>query len=115
LPLTRTTFLRHDLGLDATSAQSLSPVNLTCYNRAPLILAVGALESAGFHQQAAQLAAAWGPELVPMVMDVPECDHLAVCDVFAQSGGSLFEATRALLQAPEDHDHSAGQFTVLQR
>jgi arylformamidase len=97
VPLTRTDFLGADLGLDEPAARALSPLNRACCNRAPLLLALGALESGGFHQQASRLAASWGPEIVPAVLDIPECDHLAVCDTFAWPGSELFEATRKLL------------------
>jgi arylformamidase len=97
VPLTRTSFLGADLGLDEPAARALSPVNHDCRNRAPLLLATGALESAGFHQQASQLAAAWWPVIAPPVMDIPECDHLSVCDAFAHPGSELFEATSRLM------------------
>lgn len=97
VPLTRTSFLGADLGLDEPAARALSPLNHACANRAPLLLAVGGLESGGFHQQASRLAASWGPEIVPAVMDIPECDHLAVCDTLARPGSELFAATSKLL------------------
>jgi hypothetical protein len=64
-----------------------------------LLPVVGALESDGFHDQAAQLARAWGPDIVRPLLDLPGCDHLSACDALAQPGSALFVATQALLRA----------------
>jgi hypothetical protein len=31
------------------------------------------------------------------LIDVPDCDHMSVCEAFAAPGSVLFEATRALV------------------
>jgi arylformamidase len=101
VPLTRTTFLAGDLGLDAPAARALSPIALACHNQAPLLPVVGALESDGFHHQAVRLAAAWGPGIVQPLMDVAGCDHLSVCEAFTEPRSGLFAATRRLLMATD--------------
>jgi arylformamidase len=99
VPLTRTTFLASDLGLDVQAVRTLSPITLACHNQAPLLPVVGALESDGFHQQAVCLATAWGPGIVQPLMDVAGCDHLSVCEAFTEPGSGLFATTCQLLTA----------------
>jgi arylformamidase len=98
-PLTRTEFLRKDLGLDAAAARELSPAFLPLHNEAPLLRALGALESGEFHRQSALIAAHWPSVGESALMDVDGCNHLSVCDALAAPGSPLFEATCAAIAA----------------
>jgi arylformamidase len=96
-PLTRAEFLRHDLALDAAAARQLSPAYLPLKSAAPLLRAVGALESGEFHRQSELIAQHWPSVCTTAVLDVPECNHLTVCDAFAAPGNMLFEALRGAI------------------
>jgi arylformamidase len=93
-PLVHAEFLGKDLGLDEAAARAISPAFLALRNVAPLLRAVGALESAEFHRQSRLLAAHWPQIAAEDLMDVPGCNHLSVCDALAAPGNVLFEAWR---------------------
>jgi arylformamidase len=96
-PLTRAEFLRHDLALDAAAARQLSPAYLPLKSAGPLLRAVGALESGEFHRQSELIAQHWPSVCTTAVLDVPDCNHLTVCDAFAAPGNMLFEALRGAI------------------
>jgi arylformamidase len=99
-PLTRADFLRHDLGLDATGARALSPAYLELQSPVPLLRSVGALESAEFHRQQELIEAHWSSVCSKPLIDVPDCNHLSVCEAFATPGNMLFEAMCRAIQYP---------------
>jgi arylformamidase len=96
-PLTRAEFVRKDLRLDPALTRALSPVFLPLRNDVPIVRAVGEHESSEFHRQSRLIAAAWPGACALELIDVPGCNHLSVCDAFADTGSALFQATRALL------------------
>lgn len=96
-PLTHAEFLRKDLCLDEVGARAISPAFLPLHNDAPLLRAVGALESAEFHRQSQLIAPHWPSIIAAELLDVPGCDHLSVCDALATPGNVLFEALRAMI------------------
>jgi len=96
-PLTRAEFLRHDLALDAAAARQLSPAYLPLKSATPLLRAVGALESGEFHRQSELIAQHWPSVCTTALLDVPDCNHLTVCDAFAAPGTMLFEALRGAI------------------
>jgi arylformamidase len=96
-PLTRAEFLRHDLALDAAAARQLSPAYLPLKSATPLLRAVGALESGEFHRQSESIGLHWPSVCTTAVLDVPDCNHLTVCDAFAAPGNMLFEALRGAI------------------
>jgi arylformamidase len=93
-PLTRAEFLKHDLALDQEEARAFSPCYLPLHNHAPLLRAVGALESREFHRQSALIATRWPSVCEHPLIDVPGCNHLSVCDAIATPGSVLFETIR---------------------
>jgi arylformamidase len=97
-PLTQAEFLRGDLNLDEEAARAISPAFLHLQNDAPLLRAVGALESEEFHRQSELIAAHWPGACVTALIDVPGCHHLSVCDALAAPGSVLFERTREAIQ-----------------
>lgn len=96
-PLIHAEFLRKDLCLDEAGARAISPAFLPLHNDAPLLRAVGALESAEFHRQSQLMAAHWPGISASELLDVPGCDHFSVCDALATPGNALFEALRAMI------------------
>jgi arylformamidase len=98
-PLVDAEFLRHDLRLDQNSARELSPAFLPWRNHAPLIRAVGALESSEFHHQSRLMQQHWPDACDRPLMDIPGCNHFTVCDALAVPGGALFEAACSVLFA----------------
>lgn len=97
VPLTHAEFLRKDMRLDEAGARALSPCCLRLRDAAPLLLALGALESAEFHRQSALIAAHWPGICADPVIDVPGRDHLSVCDALSIPGNVLFESVRAAI------------------
>jgi arylformamidase len=98
-PLTQAEFLRKDLNLDEQAAREISPAFLALQNDAPLLRAVGALESGEFHRQSELIAAHWPSACTTALIDVPDCHHLSVCDALATPGSVLFERTCEAIQS----------------
>jgi len=96
-PLTRAEFIRNDLRIDPVLARALSPAFLPWRNDVPLVRAVGAEESAEFHRQSTLMGARWPLACERELIDVPGCNHLSVCDAFADTRSELFQATKGLL------------------
>lgn len=74
--------------LDVASARTSSPLHLMPTVDAPLALAVGGEESAGFLQQAAALAAAWPTARPPCHVD--GTNHFTVLETLAVPGSTLY-------------------------
>jgi arylformamidase len=98
-PLVNVEFLKGDLRLDLERARLLSPVRMRPAARAPLLAAVGQLESSEFRRQTRILAEGWGGSMSCRTLTVANTHHLSVCDAFATPGNELFEATLALLNS----------------
>jgi arylformamidase len=96
-PLIEAPFLCRDLGLDAAQARALSPAYLSLHSDVPLIRAVGALESHEFHVQSELLARQWPASCQVPLIDVPETNHLSVCDTLGQSDSALYRAVQGLI------------------
>jgi arylformamidase len=96
-PLTRAEFVRNDLRLDQVLARALSPAFLPWRNDVPVVRAVGAEESAEFHRQSMLLAQRWPQACETDLIDVAGCNHLSVCDAFADTKSVLFQATKQIL------------------
>ena len=94
-PLVQASFLNVDLKLDAHSADQLSPAWIPPACRAPLITAVGALESSEFKRQNALLGERWATFLRQDV-PLPGRHHLSAIEALAEPGHPLFEAAAAL-------------------
>jgi arylformamidase len=94
-PLLHAPFVNQDLKLDAARAQRLSPVHLPAATAAPLLTAVGELESAEFRRQNALIGQTW-PHNFRGDVAVPGAHHLTVCDALAEPQHALFRAALAL-------------------
>lgn len=86
----RLTFLNSDLRLSPEQARRNSPVLHVRRNPASLILSVGGLESAEFHRQTHDYAAAWrAAGNACDVLPAPGRNHYSALDAFADSGHAL--------------------------
>ncbi len=88
-PLIQVSF-NSDLRLDAESARACSPVYKQPTLQAPLVLAVGALESGEFHRQSRLLKQAW-PAVCTEVIALPGCHHFNALDALADPGSPVWE------------------------
>jgi arylformamidase len=95
-PLLFAPFVNVDLQLDARRADRLSPALMPAATKAPLITAVGALESSEFRRQSELLGAAWKANVVRH-LKVPGANHLSVCDELGNADSALFGAALGLI------------------
>ena len=96
-PLAQAPFLRDDLRLDEVLVKQLSPVHQELHNDAPLVRAVGALETSAFHRQSELIAAHWPLACRSALIDLPECNHFTACDALGTPTSPIFAATCNLL------------------
>jgi arylformamidase len=94
-PLLHAPFVNVDLKLDARSALKLSPAWMPPATGAPLVTAVGAMESSEFLRQNRLLVERW-PRNLRTDFTMPGANHFTVVDALAQPGNPLFEATLKL-------------------
>lgn len=97
-PLVYAPFVNVDLQLDLARARKLSPALMPPASRAPLLTAVGQLESNEFHRQTALIGAAW-PDNFRGTLPAPGCNHLTVCDALATPGTPLFDGALELIRS----------------
>jgi arylformamidase len=97
-PLLNAPFVNVDLKLDARRAALLSPARLPPATAAPLITAVGALESAEFQRQTRSFSAAWA-SVARRSLPLPGANHLTVVEELANPGSALFDAALELVRA----------------
>jgi arylformamidase len=95
-PLVSTPFLASDLRLTEEQAIQMSPALMKSESKAPLLIAVGAKESAEFHRQSELLITAWQDRCLPL-LEVNEANHFVICDEFASASSPLFRATMNLI------------------
>jgi len=94
----RLSFLNETLGLTPEAARRHSPIHLRPASRAPLLLAVGALEGPEYHRQTAALAAAWRAHGVPCeVMDMAGHHHFSIVCELEDPESPLGQALRRLV------------------
>jgi arylformamidase len=96
-PLTRAPFLREDLNLDADDARKLSPAYLPQLNEAPLLRAVGALETEEFHRQSDLLEQSWPDACQTKLIRVADRNHITACETLAEPQSELFRAVQSLI------------------
>ena len=89
------TSMNRNLGLDAAAARANSPLFMTPAGDAPLLLAVGGDESAGFHGQSDRLRDAWGSRC--RRLDIPGRHHLSVVEDMTDPKSALFGAVKAMI------------------
>ena len=91
-PLRHAPYLNADLQLTLDRVAPLSPLYMTPATDAPLITAVGALESDEFQRHNHEIGIAWSRNLLEDV-PLPGDDHFTACEKFAEADHPLFEAT----------------------
>lgn len=96
-PLLEAPFVNVDLHLDAQRARALSPIHLPPATIAPLVTAVGALESSEFQRQTMLIGRVW-KEVVARNIPIPGCNHLTVVDQLANPASPLFDAALELVR-----------------
>jgi arylformamidase len=96
-PVAKAPFVRDDLKLDDALVRRLSPTLLPLHNEVPLLLAVGALETAEFHHQSQLIADHWPRACRDPILDLAGCDHYTVCEALATRGSPLFQAVCAMV------------------
>lgn len=94
----RLCYLQDALKLTAGAAHDLSPLRRPPVSHAPLILALGGEETTEFHEQQADLVAAWrAADCRIELVDLPGRTHFTAVDALGESGHPLNEAVRALI------------------
>jgi arylformamidase len=101
-PLLQAPFVNVDLQLDTRRARSLSPIHMPPATDAPLITAVGALESSEFKRQNALIGRAW-KNVVMRDLPMTGTHHLTVVDELANPGSPLFDAALDLVRGSKRH------------
>ena len=96
-PLVNAPFVNTDLQLDTQRARALSPIYMPSATDAPLITAVGALESSEFKRQSIEFGAKWSTNLMRH-LKLPNANHLTVCDELANPASPLFDAALELIR-----------------
>ena len=95
-PLVNAPFVNVDLKLDLKRARALSPIEMPSATSAPLITAVGALESSEFKRQSTEFAL--DGRRITRHLELPLANHLTVCDELANPGSPLFDAMLELIR-----------------
>jgi arylformamidase len=95
-PLRHAPFLKDDLQLTASAVRRLSPAFFVRPRR-PLLVAVGAQESAEFRRQAALIRDQWGPTSVPACETIADVDHYTILHGLADPRARLHALARGLL------------------
>lgn len=95
-PLARVPVYHADLDFTPQRIATLSPARLKPNGGAPVIGAVGGRESGEFKRQLALQATAW-PDNWKATVDMPDDDHLGLCEAFANPATTLFQASLNLL------------------
>lgn len=88
-PLTHVSF-NTDLRLDTTRARASSPAFKLPTLAAPLVLAVGELESSEFHRQSHLLYHVW-PQNCPEVILLPGCHHFSAPDTLTDLNSPVWK------------------------
>jgi arylformamidase len=97
-PISKAPFLANDIRLSDTEALALSPAFMPTATQAPLLTAVGELESEAFHEQTTLIENAWTGNFQARIPAIG-ANHFTICDRFATPGDPLFEQSLALLSS----------------
>jgi arylformamidase len=97
-PVSRAPFLAKDLRLTEPEAIALSPAFMPPATNAPLLTAVGELESSAFHHQTALIEKAWKRNFGGRIPALG-ANHFSICDRFATSDDPLFEQSLELVKS----------------
>jgi arylformamidase len=95
-PVQHADFVNTDLKLNEENIGRLSPALMPPAHAAPIITAVGGLESDEFKRQTALLAKTWRANHRGDIA-LPDSNHMTICDAFAAPGHPLFDASVKLI------------------
>lgn len=95
-PVRHADFANVDLKLTEKDIAPLSPARMPQAHAAPLITAVGGLESEEFKRQTGLITQAWQANHRADIA-LPDANHLTICDAFAAPGHPLCEAAVRLI------------------
>ena len=95
-PVMNTPSVNADVRLDPSEARRVSPAHLPPASDAPLHIAVGGKEQAGFHEQHALIRARW-KSVVRDDVPCPEDNHFTILDRFADPQSALFAGTLKMM------------------
>ena len=85
----RLTSINKDVQLDAGAVETLSPIGLQPQIDAPLLIAVGALESSEFRRQSQLICDVWGSACVgPLFLE--GCHHFNIVDALVEMDSPLW-------------------------
>jgi arylformamidase len=101
-PVAKAPFVRDALQLDDALVRQLSPTLLPLHNEVPLLLSVGALETAEFHHQSQLIANHWPRACRDAILDLPGCNHYTACEALATPDSPLFQAVCSMLSGRSD-------------
>lgn len=90
----RLSYLNAPLGLDVSAARRASPVHNRPRGQAPVLVAVGGIESDEYHRQARDLVAAWSPHVPLSILELPGCNHFMAQDALGDADHPLHRAVR---------------------
>ena len=97
----RLCYLNEGMNLDDGMVRRNSPIHQVppaTRPMGPLVLSVGALESAEFQRQQADYAAAWSrSQAAAKIVPAPGANHFSIVEQFADPSTALFRATRDLV------------------
>jgi arylformamidase len=100
-PIAQCPYLNVDLRLNEAEAIALSPALMPPASRAPLLVAVGAEESAEFHWQTAAIKTAWGQHTRVSGVAQPGHNHFTICEALADPSSPLFRAALGHIDAKD--------------
>lgn len=92
----RADFLNVDLKLSEEDVAMLSPARMPVAHPVHVLTAVGGRESDEFKRQTHLLLQHWSNQAI-FEVDLPEANHMNICDAFSQPGSRLHEATVDLI------------------
>lgn len=97
----RLCYLNESLHMDQNTAHRNSPLHHIRDVQAPLILALGGLETDEYHRQQSCFHAAWEARgLKVQVVEMPGLHHYDVIDHLGMPGSALFSAACAMMECP---------------
>ena len=96
----RLSYLNEVLAMDEAVAARNSPVRLAYPVEAPLLIAVGALESEEYHRQAQAMETVWQDLGYPTQMTIePDLDHFTIADKLGSPDSDVVRAQLPLIQS----------------
>ena len=96
----RLCYLNEVLAMDEAVAARNSPVRLAYPVEAPLLIAVGALESEEYHRQARAMETVWqGLDYSMQMMVAPDLDHFTIADKLGSPDSDVVGAQLPLIRS----------------